>query len=106
MNGDGEARSGGGALEEAVFRGVCVAVFNVKQAESGEVQFDGGVLERGGEVGAEIAKSKGGGREGLEVVGGAKLGKAVDTRLVSASGGRGDPKSCQGRVSRAGVWGW
>ena len=91
------------------------SVFNVKQAESGEVQFDGGVLDRGGEVGTEIAKSKGGGGERLEVVGGAKLGKAVDTRLVSASGsgGRGDPKqlevmqaSCQGRVSRAGVWGW
>jgi hypothetical protein len=46
-------------------------------------------------VSTEVAESKGGGREGLKVVGSTELQKAVDARLVCASGGWGNAKQLE-----------
>ena len=80
------------------------------QANGAEVELDDVVANCGGEVGAEVAKGKGGGRERLEVVGGTEPQEAVNASLVCAAGGWCDAEQlevvqsgCQDRVSSAGV---
>ena len=74
-------------LQQAVFCGVLEVVFDVVEAKCTEVELDGGIANRSGERGTEIAESERGGWEGLESVGCAELQEAVYTCLVSAAGG-------------------
>ena len=41
-------------------------MFDVVEAKCTEVELDGGIVNRSGERGTKVAKSKRGGREGLE----------------------------------------